>query len=264
MQNQSLHLYLDIGNTRIKWALADPNSSRGQWYRCGAYTYQPDTYLALIDEIKKYPIAQIWCANVAGSPIQGMLEASLTHLSDNAIVRYATVAKTFLHLRNGYDEPHRLGIDRWLAALAASSLYSKRGLFIISMGTATTIDLVDAQANFLGGWILPGVTAMLTSLGQTTAQLPILEMNQHISLNKMEFGRDTAQAMHRGCLAAQIGAIKYGLNLSSAYIGSDPICILTGGARQIIVNQLDCVVIDIPDLVLQGLQIYAAAGKEKD
>ena len=282
MHSRSFHLYLDIGNTRVKWALAYPNSHRGEWYRYGVYPHQQHTSVAFLDEIKHYPIEKIWCANVAGTQLQALFETALGQLAFRPSIEYVTATQHYLHLHNGYDEPHQLGADRWLAALAASYFYAKQDLFIVSMGTATTIDVVNARAHFLGGWILPGLTTMLTSLGQSTAQLPIFEdlactdrqsegppnfpvplqdescnFGQDHITGPNHFGRDTVPAIYQGCLASQIGAIKHGFNLSCVDMGAVPICILTGGARQAIVDKLDFPIIEIPDLVLQGLQLYA-------
>ena len=282
MHSRSFHLYFDIGNTRAKWALAYPNSHRGEWYRYGVYPHQQHTSVAFLEEFKHYRIEKVWCVNVAGTQLQALFDTALGRLAFRPSVQYVTATQHYLHLHNGYDQPERLGADRWLAALAASYFYAKQDLFIVSMGTATTIDVVNARARFLGGWILPGLTTMLTSLGQATAQLPIFEdlvctdrqpdglpsfpvplqgdpynFGQDHITSPNHFGRDTVPAIYQGCLASQIGAIKHCFNLSCVDMGAVPICILTGGARQAIVDKLGFPVIEIPDLVLQGLQLYA-------
>lgn len=325
--SRSFHLYLDIGNTRAKWALAYPNSHRGEWYQYGVYSHQQHTSVAFLEDLKHYPIEKVWCANVAGTQIQVLFEKALSRFDVPPSVQYVTAMQHYLHLHNCYEEPHQLGVDRWLAALAASYFYAEQNLLIVSMGTATTIDAVNAKAHFLGGWILPGLTTMLASLGQSTAQLPILEtpaqptarlkycvarcsessctcmytpvpalrapclltardgcarvsleglscadqqpsfpvqlqdepynFEQNHIANPNPFGCNTLHAIYQGCLASQIGAIKHCFNLSRMHMGVAPTFILTGGARQAIVDKLDFPIIEIPDLVLQGLQIYA-------
>jgi type III pantothenate kinase len=283
MHSQAWHLYVDIGNTRVKWALAYPNSAPGDWYRYGVYPHQSHGSFAFLEELSHQRIETIWCANVAGNQVQALFDAALSQFAWRPARYYVTPAQDYLHLHNSYAEPQQLGADRWLAALAASYLYAKQDLLIVSMGTATTIDVVDAQAHFLGGWILPGLTTMLTSLGQATAQLPLWQdladtdtpsggasgcpqplqpepniFDRKQIIGSLHIGRDTLHAIYQGCLASQIGAIQHCFKLSGRAIGAVPTCILTGGAREAIIGQLDFPVIEIPDLVLQGLQVYAA------
>lgn len=278
-----LHLYLDIGNSRIKWAFAFVDAHLGKWYRYGAYQHNINRLFS--EQVVAYPIEKIWCANVAGGNIKRSLEQQVAHLSYRPKIQFVMVRESYLHLQNAYRYPQQLGVDRWLAALSASYHYPQKNLLVINMGTVTTVDLVDQQGVFLGGWIFPGLTTMSISLGKATAQLPTVNFlqNEHfevepslkkeplssVELNDIpytlaeNFGRDTISAIYQGCLAAQIGAIKHCFNLSKTFIGQYPFCILTGGASQRIFQQLDFPVIQIDNLVLQGLQIYAKNSDDK-
>ena len=116
---------------------------------------------------------------------------------------------TFDGMRTLYQDPSKLGSDRWSAIIGARSL-SKVNTLIINAGTATTIDLLGANGVHYGGWILPGLELMHKSLETNTAQLPLAVRNSSLQ----GFGTATNEAIIGGCDAAQIGAIQYAFNLA--------------------------------------------------
>jgi pantothenate kinase type III len=117
------------------------------------------------------------------------------------------------HLKNCYVRPSQLGADRWVAAVGWMSAYSKgtHGIqMIVSAGTATTIDLVrvsavdDGSAEFLGGWILPGVRLMNESLRAGTRDLDFV-VDQAIRM--ADIPNQSQAAITRGIGLAQAGFV---------------------------------------------------------
>ncbi len=258
-----MQLYLDIGNTRIKWALAHVNSPLGAWQRYGVCNSISDLTHSIFSApwyatlSHSTPLLAIWYANVASDDVGAELEKFCTHLAEQPTVHCATVPLIQSGLRNTY-EPEKLGIDRWLAALAAHHIYPNTNLLIVNMGTATTIDVVSAASLFLGGCILPGLMTMLASLGQATAQLPQMSHTNIAAWpQKKTIATNTLDAMQIGCIHAQIGAINICREHASQALMQTPLCLLTGGASKFIESHLMYPVLKVDHLVLQGLQLSA-------
>jgi type III pantothenate kinase len=156
-------------------------------------------------------------------------------------------------LTNRYRDPSQLGSDRFASAIAAHALFPHHNLIVATCGTATTIDAVNAQGEFIGGQIAPGLQLMAQSLAQNTAQLPsVLERLSYA----VGFADHTEAAIVSGCLAAQAGAIEravreFAKQLDSATL---PLCIVSGGAAKYITPSLVVPHQFIDNLVLMGLQ----------
>jgi type III pantothenate kinase len=115
----------------------------------------------------------------------------------------------FEGLRSLYAEPSQLGADRWAGLIAARTLSNGNGL-VVNSGTATTIDFLGANGIHQGGWIIPGLGLMQSSLELNTARLPATSEATLID----GFGLSTDAAIYKGCLAAQVGAIHEALQLA--------------------------------------------------
>lgn len=131
-------------------------------------------------------------------------------------------------LTNHYHNPLGLGTDRLAGASGAQLLYPSQNLIIIDAGTATTIDAVDSEGGFRGGYIVPGPGTWLRSLRSNTAQLPALEPDSAAAVGP---GLDTAACIANG-LQAGYPALLAGLvtALQSTVFGvSSANILLTGG-----------------------------------
>jgi type III pantothenate kinase len=147
-------------------------------------------------------------------------------------------------VRNLYEEPQRLGADRWAALIAARHLHPGAAL-VVCAGTATTADILDHEGTFQGGLILPGLDLMLQSLARNTAQLP-LAVGRFAGLP-----RNTADAIVSGCLHAQAGAIERMFAQVASY--PDAICLVSGGAAPQLFDLLRIPKRQAANLVLEGL-----------
>ncbi len=150
-------------------------------------------------------------------------------------------------VHNGYQQPERLGSDRWAALIAAWNRVHGACL-VVNCGTATTVDALSAQGEFLGGLILPGAGLMQHSLATNTAQL----MAEQGTLQ--DFPRNTADAIHSGMLRATLGAIRHQFGLLQAR-HDEVRCLLAGGAAGVIQPHLELPLERVDNLVLKGLQI---------
>lgn len=212
----SLYLLFDVGNTRLKWAAVEStlhpsDRQKKLWSYSGSISsstlQSPEARAELADYIAKTlpkPDA-IAFSCVAGNQAMQDLQSLFPQWNQIAW-RQLKGDSPISGLRTLYQEPAKLGADRWAAVIAARAL-SNTNTLIINAGTATTIDLLGANGVHYGGWILPGLSLMQASLQTHTAQLPLAERHDQQS----EFGLNTNDAIINGCDAAQIGAIIHAL-----------------------------------------------------
>ncbi|MET3132268.1 type III pantothenate kinase [Oxalobacteraceae bacterium GrIS 1.11] len=238
-------LLIDAGNTRIKWALAEPVAAPGQWHACGS---APHAGLAQLAQdwraaLAGRTLAGALLSNVAGAALQEQLQAALP---DTALRRFASLAQ-LAGLRNGYRDAAQLGCDRFAAAIGARALVPGQALIVANCGTATTIDAITADGRFLGGMILPGLGLMASSLARHTAQLPYIAERAGPPPG---FADNTDDAILSGCLAAQAGAIERAHAAHGAVA-----CIISGGAAPFIAPTLSLPHQVVDNIVLIGLHV---------
>jgi len=233
-------LLLDVGNSRIKWAQVQGKA----WLQQGVVGNTE--WLALQHAFAALPPpARILASNVAGEAMEQRLRAVCAQWQ--CPLEFVTASAASCGVRNGYEQAARLGSDRWAALIAAWNQIQGACL-VVNCGTATTVDALSAQGEFLGGLILPGVGLMQHSLATNTAQL-IAEQGV-----LQDFPRNTADAIHSGMLRATIGAIQHQFGLLQARDGTVG-CLLGGGAAGVVQPYLNLPSERRDNLVLQGLQI---------
>jgi type III pantothenate kinase len=129
--------------------------------------------------------------------------------------------------------------------VAARAIHNGASL-VVNAGTATTVDMLTAEGEFLGGAILPGVELMRFVLHEHTGRLPLQEGNY------ADAPRSTLDAIETGCRHAQAGAVErmYRVFREAA---PAPLCIVAGGAGRSLVDQLSMPRRYVENLVLDGL-----------
>lgn len=232
-------LLIDAGNTRIKWALAEPGAAPGDWAASGAVAHAELNHLPASWQDRR--ITRAIVANVAGTKLRDQLQLMIPVKA----IDWFVARRELDGLRNVYRNPAQLGCDRFAAALGARALEPGKRLIVATCGTATTIDALSADSVFLGGMILPGLGLMATSLARNTAQLPQVGAGRALPAG---FADNTDDAILAGCLAAQAGAIERACALHGASI-----CVLSGGAAPLIAPQLNVAYRMVDNIVLIGL-----------
>lgn len=154
-------LLIELGNTRIKWCLAED----GQLSAVDHAELSDTSPRDLVGRIAPQRNLPVVVASVAAARITAEVEHLIRDRSvEVSRVTYDRVAD-FLH--TDYRRPAQLGIDRWLAALAVRDA-GKRCRCVVDAGTAITIDLLDGASHHLGGWILPGIRLQKKALLENT------------------------------------------------------------------------------------------------
>lgn len=235
-----MQLLIDIGNTRIKWAVSKSISEdkfRPDWLQTGSVGHDQlhkFSHQLLVFFGDEKP-SQILFSNVAGENIQQQIEFALLLIFPNITMKQFRSVSLCAGLKNLYLDPTKLGTDRFASAIAAHSFYPQENLIVATCGTATTIDAINVQGEFIGGMILPGLQTMSLSLSQNTAQLPLVELEDKY---QTPFATQTMSAILSGCIHAQVGAILCALNNLLEQNIQTPKLIITGGAAPYLLPNL--------------------------
>jgi type III pantothenate kinase len=167
-------------------------------------------------------------------------------------ISIARTSASLAGVRIAYAQPRRLGVDRFLALLAARARAAGPWL-VAGIGTALTIDLLDAAGLHRGGRIAPSPTLMREALHARAAQLPACGGAY------AEFADDTDAALASGCEGAALALIERSLSAAAALLGAPAALLLHGGGAQALRAQLPAAAF-APELVLEGLGCWARAG----
>lgn len=248
--NAGRALLLDVGNTRLKWGIAE----NGVLRRTGSVTHEKlaeQGFAVLTTKLPK-AIDTAYASNVAGQTFATRL-SGVIGLHCGQDVHFARSKASGWGITNRYRQPRRLGVDRFVAMIGARDAY-RSSLCIVDAGTAVTIDAVDGKGNHLGGQILPGLRLMIESLNAETSDLPPVRRAARSGDGILQFAASTGSAIVNGSLAAVCGAIERAMKLMrSAKLR--PTLVLTGGDASRILAELDTAAEHHPNLVLEGLAV---------
>jgi len=232
-------LAIDAGNSRVKWGWHDGSG----W--TSVSTVSLIEFAASSDHINPFSVthdnpSRIVISNVAGEGAQQLL-VNWTSIFD-AQPEWVHGEAERCGVRSRYDRPEQLGSDRWAALIAARALHAGPCL-VVNAGTATTVDALSADGQFLGGLILPGVELMRFVLHEHTGRLPMQEGNFR------DLPRNTIDAIETGCRHAQAGAIERMFRT----MGGQGICLVSGGGGAALIERLEVPSRYVENLVLEGL-----------
>jgi type III pantothenate kinase len=246
--SKGMILLIDCGNSRVKWAMhGNPSQAteRASW---------PDA--EFLAALARKP-DRVYVANVAG-PEFGARVTEIVGERTGLMPVYARVVKQRDGLHIAYSDPSRLGVDRWLAMIAARSLHGGVSC-IVDVGTAMTVDAIDPRGRHLGGLILPGPDLMVASLLAGTSDLVELfsaggqEQPGYLSDN-------TYGAIRLGAVQSLAATVDRCVARLQRDFGAPPAVFLTGGAAERILPMTEASALLIPDLVLDGLAVLASEG----
>lgn len=219
-------LAIDVGNTRLKWALYDKPAPGAAVLAHGVEFLENIEKLGEGDWAALPPPDHMLGCIVAGEAVKRRVQEQM-ELWDVA-PKWVVSGVAEAGLTNGYDHPTRLGPDRWVAMIGAYHRMLSRGaprpLVVVMVGTAVTVEAIDAQGRFLGGLILPGHGIMLRALESGTAGL-------HVPTGDVrEFPTNTSDALTSGGTYAIAGAVECMVQHVRQHCGMEPMCVMTGGA----------------------------------
>lgn len=243
-----MKLMVDIGNSSLKWAILK-KGELGPQHRVFHQAGKLDVEIKKQWSILTIP-TEIWIANVAGSE---KIE-TLTQWIKELWTLEPKEVKTSLQqagVSNGYKTPKQLGVDRWLALIAAHHL--EKGIkCVVDCGTAITLDVLTAEGQHLGGLILPGPIMMQEALIEHTSISS--RMIQEIQEEQITWlAKETRSGIILGTMYAVAGWIEYMMKK----IASIEMLIMTGGGTPSLLPFIQIPYHYTPNLVIQGLAIVA-------
>lgn len=241
-------LELDLGNTRGKWRLV----GAGEVVARGTLTVEDIHRGRLPAQWSQLPPKRVRAANVAGQEVAAGLEQAL-RAEFGLPVEFARVEPSCAGVTCAYRESERLGVDRWLAVLAAHDRDSGAAL-VVDCGSAVTLDLLDTGGRHLGGYILPGLELMRRALYRDTAAVQVSQA--FVAGMSLDPGESTDQAVNRGLPLMVLGAMDRALRYLQRERGAvGPRLWLTGGDAGLISSLCEWPHELVPELVLEGLAL---------
>ena len=244
-------LLMDVGNSRIKWGVL----SNGEIKRTGHISQARIRETGLQVLTSKIPrrVDDVFVSNVAGTTFATRL-SGVVGMHCDCDVRFARTERRGWGVTNGYTQPRRMGVDRWVAMIGAWAEVGAACL-VVDAGTAVTVDALNDQGLHLGGQIIPGLRLMGKSLKRDTSGMRDLRIRTGDPGSGMAlFADGTANAVRAGGLNAICGAVERAARILRAE-GLRPRIVLTGGGAPRILQELDIKVVHRPHLVLQGLAV---------
>lgn len=244
-----MKLLLDLGNTRLKWAL----HQQGHWLAHGAVGWDENLDAALTEGLSAWARpATILAASVADSAREALTATVVTRLCARPIDWRRSPAAA-CGVRNAYAEPQRLGVDRFLAMVAAHARGG--GPYVLAgVGTALTLDALTADGRHLGGMIAPGPALMRQSLLNATAKVRMDSPGQIL-----ELADNTTDAVASGCWLAAVALIERFAHQATAALGAPPALCLGGGDAEQLLPLLSLPAHLTHNAVLRGLAVWADA-----
>lgn len=238
-------LDLDIGNTLSKWRLKDTASSeirsRGAvWTR---EEWRPGSDIPDLDVVEAVRISSVARQSVLQETVQLLQHRVGT-------VHVARSVPEALGVTNGYEEPARLGVDRWMGALAGYQLIG--GCCSVDCGSAITVDFVLPGGRHLGGYILPGLRLMKESLKLGTRNVAIDPDSEADTL--LTPGRNTIEAVNHGIYMAAVSAVNRIYGEVCDREGVSLPLVMTGGDARVVSRGIRIPHAVWPDMVYGGLE----------
>ncbi len=241
-------LELDCGNTRVKWRVRNESTIVMR----GAFLTSDGFNAATSDDLAHAKITRVLIGSVLNDDYARKLASwSIGCLGVNP--EFAVSEPRCNGVVNGYQQPEKLGVDRWLAILAAKAK-TPSACVLVDCGSAITVDLVTSQGEHLGGYIAPGLRLMRDALSMKTTAIKLSQ----IGYPENDFpGRNTVAAVKSAELAMITGLVDHAKSVLRNYETNGASLLVTGGDGEWLVESLKDGIYQ-EDLVLDGLHIALA------
>ncbi|MGS2718919.1 type III pantothenate kinase [Eionea flava] len=263
-------LDIDVGNTRIKWRFCDSLGnvvSRG--FSVSASIDSGDAFNKLFDIKLMSPLSVVRVAAVASDFNEYISRWASDHGAD---LYFAETQSSSAGVSNAYQQVSHMGVDRWLAMIAAYQKWLAmrttipdlhRALIVIDAGSALTLDIITSGGQHLGGYIVPGLAMMHNALLGNTERVRFAENSSNNYPDDLCLGDSTKRAVLSGAPMMQLGFIQRVITTTVANQKNpsqeDVAIFITGGDAAYLSSFLrQDGIADIhhyPDLVMDGLAL---------
>lgn len=229
----------DLGNTRLKLAPLDAGGAG----EVAAFAHDGRNLDPAWAAHLPPRIEVAWVASVGPAALRAALLQVLVPRARRVVE--VRVAREMADVRIGYEDPSRLGVDRALAMVGARGRIPG-WVLVVGVGTALTVDLLDADGRHLGGCIAPSPTLMREALHARAPQLP------RDGGTATHFATDTVDALAAGCVGAALGLVERSREQARQLAGTAPSIVVHGGGAAALLPGLARAV-HLPSLVMDGL-----------
>jgi type III pantothenate kinase len=241
-----MKVFFDIGNSRCKYVTQTANtlsviqyielSDLNESWLSSIFIGVTDCLLADVSSSNAPYILATWCnKNDINFELLG------SHSESNGV-------------RSAYTVPESFGVDRWLSLLAAHQLFPTKDCLIIDAGTATTIDYLDSKGQHHGGWILAGISTLVSALLNDTANVAA----QTTIVDNFSFANNTSDAVNQASWAATLGLVNQAQSdilKKYAVIPANLTIIFTGGNAKVLQQHFAKPSILVDNLIFIGMQV---------
>jgi len=246
-------LAVDIGNTNIALGVFEGETLRATWNVATDIDKTADEYAVLL--LNLLPMEGLNLSDIDHVSIACVVPPLLT-IFEELSQRYFNISPLIVGpgvktgVRICTDNPREVGADRVANAAAAHHLYSGP-MILIDFGTATTLDVLSEEGDYLGGAIAPGILIAAEALFERASKLPRVELvpPEHA------IGKNTVTTMQSGIIFGYVGLIESLVNRMNHELGQDAYVVATGGLAAIIARQTKVVNTVNMHLTLIGLRL---------
>lgn len=238
-------LLVDRGNTRLKWQLThlDKVIAAGNQLKNIPFS-------TVFDDLEAKTVSAVCVASVADELFAIELK---NWLVDNDFPKpvFVTSERSACGVINGYDDPPQLGVDRWLAVIAAYNKFDGM-LCVVDAGTALTMDFVLENGRHLGGYIVPGSDMQIKALLSNTKNVFVGDETDNTTL-----ATNTTQAVVAGVRNMLASFVKQTIKEMEHKFSTPITLIMTGGGAEELAAIIRIHGILEKNLVLEGLALVA-------
>lgn len=238
-----MNLLLDLGNSRLKWVCVENE----QFSPVQSLTNSQLTCPTLISIWRELHPTNVAISCVGNTELLQIIMTTIEQLWGDISLYFANSLPQACGIINGYKQPEKLGVDRFLALIAARE-QTHLPICVVDCGTAITVDVLNEHGEHQGGFICAGLSLMKKALALNTADLPLVEIAQNEG-----FATNTQAAIFNGTLFAVCGLIEK----TMSQLPENTQLFLTGGDAEQISSQLSRPFFLENDLVLKGLNSLA-------
>ena len=253
-------LAIDAGNTNIVFALVEGEDIRTRWRIASDPRRTADQYavwlhqLIELEGLGRDVVTSVIIGTVVPRALHNLEVLSEKYFGVTPMVAGQGAAQWPIRL--DVDEPHNVGADRALNAIAAHAKHEGE-LIVIDFGTATTFDRVGLDGAYRGGIIAPGINLSLDALVSAAAKLPRIAIEA--PAGNSVIGRTTADQMLIGIYWGYVAMIEGLVERMKREIGAPVRVVATGGLATLFDEHTDAFDAIEPDLTIQGLARLAAS-----
>jgi len=246
-------LAIDVGNTNITMGVFRGENLVATWRLATDSHKLPDEYALLIrsllplKNVGANEIDSISLCSVVPHLTQVFFELGNTYFGVSPLVVGAGVRTG---VRILYENPRDVGADRVVDAVAAFTLYGGP-VIVVDFGTATVLDAVSRDGDYLGGAIASGINLTAEALFERTSQLRRVELVPP----EKAIGRNTAASIQSGILFGHVGMVEAMVHRFKTEIGEDAKVVATGGMAPLIQKETSIFDFVNLDLTLVGLRL---------